>query len=586
MYCYNCGKKIKNEMYKCPYCDIKIDSSLISRLVLENTWNEIAKSCPEITKSYSKTFVIDNKEITIKDNDYIFGVINSFINKLYEQATQDIINYYNYWSFDALIKNGEEYIYSYLLNIAHTVIAFKLKNAGEVNEHDKKFALAMAERSEQVWAPIYFAAEELGELKTDLAERRRAMNVKRNGYWVGGGFGIRGAIKGKIKADIMNAGASVSNATRNFISKAIQSSIDRSNLDKIKKEIKNSNELQGAIFKELDACFVDWKRYLNVIFCKNEEVIEKTTNKIVEMPSGEETYTYDQALTVLEENPYNILAISIIYYNKPDTGAVLSDMAQFLGINGLVDKQFQEADKLNFEHGRIALHSVGYDTNEDELRRTKDVLTTLERNNRVYVSNYGIFTDGDVVREQRYHRKVDELLAYKHIEKSKKIFDDAFNKYSFKAAVQLLAEHNDCVINNLLYYRVAYKLKQEGDKSLISAFNGDLPQIVTDALVIYWHKKSPLEYDSALKTLVKMGHPFPEAYYGQCCYKESDETKNKGVKHLMLAAKKNCALALWYVGRFYKNGSDGMYHDRATAESYLNIAAALGEYNARDELKK
>jgi TPR repeat protein len=90
-----------------------------------------------------------------------------------------------------------------------------------------------------------------------------------------------------------------------------------------------------------------------------------------------------------------------------------------------------------------------------------------------------------------------------------------------------------------------------------------------------------------IQNAVKMGRVFPTAYYGAYCYNsKSDDLKSEGVKTLIWAANKNCDLAMLYVGRFYKNGINGMYYDREIADSYFRISAALGNDSAKDEMKK
>ncbi len=585
MYCYNCGNKIKNKMYKCPFCETKIDSSLINKVVLENTWAEIAKTCPIFSDTHCKVFTVDGKQITISNDNYIFAHIHTFINHLYNQILRDIEYVYDHWSFDELVKDGEEFVHNKLTNVGNAILGFKYKNSGEITDDDKMAFMTLMQHVEFAWAPIYATAEEFGDLQGVLAERRKAMHIERTSQWVGGGFGFSGAIKGKIKADILNAGASAINSGRNMVQKAIQAGIDRSNINKLKKEIKNSSELKNAVFCEIKQYFIDWNKVLSAIFIGDSKKFEKVGFDTADMVKKQIMPSYSEAFDILNSNPYNVLAYISIYQEKPQTGAVLSEIARFCGIEGTVLPRFQTVDKIRFDNGDLNLHSIGFDTDETELRKIKETLIELERNNPAYTLDLPDLKNNKTIEEQRYHRRVDELLALSHIENAKQTVTDAFNNHSWGEAVNLLAQKNDDAINNLLFYKLTYILKQKGSKAVISALNGTLPTLVADILIIHWHKENPSKYENMLQTVIKMGHVFPIAYYGERCYLNSDKLKDEGVKKLLYAAEKNCALALMYVGRFYKNGSNGIYRDSETAKSYLNVAVALGEYNAKKDLQ-
>ena len=290
-------------MYKCPYCETKIDSSLINKIVLENTWAEIAKTCPLFSDSHCKTFIVDGKEITISNDNYIFAHIHTFINHLYNQTSQEIEYVYDHWSFNELVKDGEEFVHNKLSAVGNAILGFKYKNSGEITDDDKTAFIMLMKHVEFAWEPIYAIAEEFDDLQGVLAERRKAMNIERTTQWVGGGFGIYGAIKGKIKADLLNAGASAVNTGRNIMQKAIQSGIDRSNINKLKKEIKNSSELKNAVFSEINRYFINWNKILSAIFLGDRNKFEKVELDTIEMVKNQAFPSYSESFDILNNNP-------------------------------------------------------------------------------------------------------------------------------------------------------------------------------------------------------------------------------------------------------------------------------------------
>lgn len=577
MYCYNCGKNIYNGMKKCPCCETEIDHAEITEIIQQNTWAHIAERCPAIEKPHSKTFNIGEHKVTVSGDHYVFAYINVFIKGLQKTIRKEVSEYYAAYSFDYLVKEGENFLRKKFLDFGNAVVGFKYKNSGPITKDDKMAFITTMKYAEQIWKPFYDIAEAFEDLKGELAERRQAMHIDRKEYWVGGGFGVSGAIKGKVQADLLNAGASVKNSVANFASKAIQAGIDHSNVEKLKKEIKNNPELRDAVLSGMDRFFNDWMNFL----------IDTYLEKRIEFGShtwlDKKKSTYEEALSILNKEPYNVCAYLSIYYNKPKVGKELSKIVEFLGIEEHVYPLFQLADEELFEEGRLNLHSVGFDTEVTELKRIKEVLIEFEKNNPGYLHD---LENENAMREQRYHKKVDALLALHNIDETKKMVDKTFNENSFKDSVLLLIKYNDIVIDNLLFNKLMDRLKKDGGKALIREFDKSMPALAADALMVYWYELDRAKYEKMIQTAVKMGRVFPTAYYGAYCYNKSGDLKAEGVKNLMWAANKNCALAMLYVGRFYKKGINGKYCDREIADSYFRVSAALGSSGAKDELSK
>lgn len=573
-------------MSKCPYCDITIDTSNISKLVLENTWAEIAKKCPQFSNSDRKTFNIDGHQITISEDNYTYAYIHSFINNLYNQVYKELSDYYDDYTLDTLVKNGEEFLNKKLSIVGNAILGFKYKNSGVITENDKQAYLMLMKHVEFAWAPIYTVAEEFDDLQDTLSKRRKAMKVEKTSQWVGGGFGLSGAIKGKVTADILNAGSSVANSVGNLARKAIQAGIDRSNVNKLKKEIKNSSELKNAVFTEIKQYFIDWTKTLSAIFLKDGKKFEKVEAQMLDMLDDSSDLTYLDAFEVLAKNPYNILAYSTIYYHNATAGAILSEMAHFCGIEHVVLPTFQTADNMHVNEGKIKFPNVGYDTDESELRKIKETLVGLEKNNPAYILNLPILQNENTIKEQRYHKKVDMLLALIHIEKIKKTVDQTFEKYDLKNASKMLLKQQDCYIDNFVFKEFLWILDNEGRDAFIAKFDSDIPQLATDALLVHLRKNDLYKYNSALEAVAKLGRPFPMAHYGEECYNSSEEYREIGAQFLIKAREHNCALALRYIGLFYKNGLFGFFKDADIANTYFTLAVALGDYEAKKELKQ
>lgn len=584
MYCYNCGKKIYNGMGKCPYCDVAIKSSDVSDLLLENTWAEIARKCPEMSLSRTATFDICGEHITLSKDYYVLAQINSFINRLERDVTKLIDDYYSYWHLDVLVEKGEIVVSAYLLNAANAVTGFKYRNSSKVSKKDKEFLRDMSQKAESVWEPIYYIAEEFDDLRHSLAEHRKSIKKEKSSYWVGGGFGVRGAIKGKIKADLMNAGASASNALGNVIRRSIQAGIDRANIEKMKREVHQSNELRNAVFAGVECYFNECACYLIDALCKEKEKAKSIYALIRENSEYVYADSIADAVQMLSVNPFNIGAYSSIYSFDRNQGEPLSQLAIFCGIEEEVWYEFVESDTLLWED-QFKSYSLGYDTTFEELLKIKDQLGSFVKNNPAYTSSNPIIQNELVDKVRRLHLKLEEILTLRHINHVKKVIDDSFSKKSFSESVNDLLKRQDPIIDNFVFNKIMTEIRRIGYRELAEQFESNIPTLVIDAISIFWFQNKPDDYESSLETLAKLGHVFPMAYYGEHCLKYEDEVET-GMKYIMKAAEHQCAIALFYMGDFYKNGTGGFYRDCEVSRSYYSISASLGNISAKERLRK
>ena len=137
MYCYNCGMNIYNGMKKCPCCEIEIDHAEIAEIIQQNTWAHIAERCPAIERPYNKTFNIGEHQVTVSGDYYVFAYINVFIGGLQKIIRKEFSEYYATYSFDYLVREGENFLRKKFLDVGNAVLGFKYKNSGLITVDDK-----------------------------------------------------------------------------------------------------------------------------------------------------------------------------------------------------------------------------------------------------------------------------------------------------------------------------------------------------------------------------------------------------------------------------------------------------------------
>ena len=206
----------------------------------------------------------------------------------------------------------------YLIYVKEAVSfsVFVLMNYGIDDIDDDYFVELLGEDSigyEDVLSAFGETAELLEQAEATIREHRANQRSGRS-HWQGGGFGIRGAITGAVKAGAMNL---VTDAVRG-IGDSFTDSRDRAQIEKLKNEVVNNpnnlnifnDALRGAYF----ACF----RLTYEILCNEgimSPVIEDTSRikRLINnyMNIGDRSKSISLLREAIEKDPYDE-----IYYFK------------------------------------------------------------------------------------------------------------------------------------------------------------------------------------------------------------------------------------------------------------------------------
>ena len=581
--CYKCGHKLYIGVEKCPYCNTIIDKQIIADLAFENTLKEISKNCPTIPTEHKINFSVDKCIITISNDVFIMAYINQFVSNIQRKITEQIKHRFHSWSLDVLIKDGELFVDSLFLQASYSILGFLYKNKGSVSQNEKERILESINFSEVVWWPIYFIAEQLEEFKSTLKERRAEIKTQRRGYWVGGGFGIKGAIKGQIKADIMNAAGGVFNSAKTVGARGVQAMWDNSQINKLKKELHKDPELEQTIFAELEKCFSFYREFLFNSLCHDSTNFHKWDTSIYNHNTEKHKISLETAFNTLSVNPFDIAAYARIYKSNTKSGNELSQIAIFCGVQEMVWQEFLIVDNAIFKDEKFDPQNIGIDTNKEALLQIKSELISLESTNPAYGQSYSKSINKLALNERRYHKKVDELLTLIRINEINDWIAELSQRDSFKEIVQKFSDSNDDIANQCVFKFFLHILYEIGVPAFIAKFEGELPVLANDAVYVYRFIKKPDQYKNSIEALAKLGRPNPMAYYGEYCYNKYGS--EDGIEFLTKAAKQMSSLALAYVASFYQTGSAGFERDPIIAKSYFTIAAAWNEAKAKQALK-
>lgn len=482
MYCYNCGQKINNAILKCPYCEITFDQNKLDKVIFDKTIDTITNKCEVIPHPYTKTFHIADHNIVISDDLYLFSYINRFVNTLQNDFKKNLKDYIHSSHLSKLVDEGEDYLCERFEGAIYAVLGYMKANGITVTVKKLTDIKSYLGRIPFVWNPVYTLASEFDDLQSLLAERRQAMDKPRTSSWVGGGLGIRGAIKGQIKAGVLNAGSTMLNSIGNTTRRAIQSHIDSENVRKAKLEIMESSEFINTILSESDEFFDDLRKSLLRELSNDSEKNKDIYNKIVSIESEETTdMEIDKAIEALSINPFNPVPYVSLYKHNRNNGANLSELAVFCGIEHKIYYDFLwNVDNDIFNEESLGLRNIGYDTNLDELLRIKNVLVKLETNNPGFIVNKDFLYAKE---EQEYHQKVDELIPLAQKNKAEKTIIDVFANHGKKEATRILLSFNDDLINTVLINKFIGEIKGFGVDNFLKEFEDYYPLIVTEAVL-------------------------------------------------------------------------------------------------------
>lgn len=233
MFCSNCGKEIENNVNFCPWCGGKISP------IIQHTKD----MTPQKNKSIPRPYVFPVAFECSVAFDIKFHQYNQLRSEFFNRGSSTeilggmmfgekcttfdaVFNEVLPWSIES-IKETIDYAISILIKFGIDYID-KKTFLDEINEKAEKMG---------VFNDLANAEKIIEDLKHNL-------NIANgnNSYWMGGGFGITGAIKGAITAEVLNIGT---NALGGAI-KSLTGNTDNDKIERMKKKLFSEMDLIGC----------------------------------------------------------------------------------------------------------------------------------------------------------------------------------------------------------------------------------------------------------------------------------------------------------------------------------------------------
>lgn len=407
--CPDCEKMISPRVQVCPFCGCPAE------------FFEVEKPSRKLEKK-SESHVIDSKKNAGKPLDKKDDIVFWFGGQkfTYSLADQEIIRcigyylvmgeylkyivelaYDEYKSIADVLANMpdkvDEVIQEYILDVTSAYL-YRMGNSISVQQFLRKYMDKYNMQYEPYYSPIVEKYANIRHEEAELAKYRNAVKNSR-GRWVGGGFGVKGAVKGAVTAGMLNCGA-------DFIHSFGDSSRERKDSLEIQRKLKalyNNPETKGRLSGGVRSYV------LNIMQAMQDELLEIGTisskyiidrekavvlyNNTLQWES-DETKKYDNIAQCISLYPvginfYKALEPAIMSHEEND----ISRFIEFWGFNSYFDMMF----------------------GTDEKKEGWELADTLRR----YYKRYKVYQTAELVRREK-------KAALKYRDDNKQIEDIKF----------------------------------------------------------------------------------------------------------------------------------------------------------------
>lgn len=375
-YCVECGTKLMEKAKFCYQCGTKVfDDNEIQIISESENGNEGYKDIAEKTE-------VDTAVIKIEAEPFY---INLFGNELELSQEYSNLKFVRDYFYDYAIKNVDklkDYIEGNVRccdDIYERAIPFSINCINDAYEKAVEIAnelgisyldyecmvLSIDEKYnyEAYFAYYYEMAQVVEDCAKKLASYRETQRIKTS-QWRGGGFGIRGAINGHLKATALNLGTSIIREMSN----AITDSRDRERIQKVKEVIYRDVNMRENLYLIVYNCsFLPFYIVIQELErrgrIKLPLINEKTIEHIREVfedyltDNQKQLYAREALELAIKEQPLNALFYVYLELLDPDMVEDITKAVSLLGIDyeykiekkGLLKLMFEEVKDIDEE---------------------------------------------------------------------------------------------------------------------------------------------------------------------------------------------------------------------------------------------
>lgn len=248
-----------------------------------------------------QTFELLGRNVTFKNKECIyFGILKNeeYKSKLreiynqqepefqkeleaYKNSGETVTNYEGY--FREIRRIGEKYLNPGLEYILSILCQYKLYDItlGDLTGNKYQGYSDWYSSLHEIFKAFREINDAVAEIKSNAADYRNEneVNWKKNGEWVGGGFGIQGALKGAMTASFMNAASSALHGAVNLVGNTF---VNYKSGSTVRVAIKTADDARRAVYEaQKDRTYSLEYAYSKLLYVLREVLVD---NGIVEAP--------------------------------------------------------------------------------------------------------------------------------------------------------------------------------------------------------------------------------------------------------------------------------------------------------------
>ena len=240
-------------------------------------------------------------------------------------------------------------------------------------------------------------------LEQKQLDEYRTMRRQTRSRWVGGGFGIGGALKGAAKAGAMNMASGALHGLFNAGAKAISMASESSQKSSLYKSRATKNTLVGGIWSSVyHIHYAVWeilerhngRMNVSCLTSGAEKKAEATVNNFARMPKKDVLAVLPQTLLL---NPYNEELYKSLFSIFGDSDGGLQRTARYFG----VDTSF-------IAEGKEALAGKIFEGIKQQLGMSEQAALSAKRDYESALKSHGI---GDTLSAQEGLKAIDSVLS-------------------------------------------------------------------------------------------------------------------------------------------------------------------------------
>lgn len=205
--CPDCGKMVSERALSCPECGCPADCFI--RDTENDRESEVATSVMQ-TMAPGICFDFNGAKIVYPNNSQKFASLYGKYVKIGLVSFEKLVEYYSQLGTADAVANGLSALGQKIIDGQIDIILEELYKEGKTVSKKAfldKYSTMYPLEFEPFMEPFYVKYDEIVGLEKQMAHKRQVAYANR-GRWVGGGFGMKGAIKGAVQAGILNAGTS------------------------------------------------------------------------------------------------------------------------------------------------------------------------------------------------------------------------------------------------------------------------------------------------------------------------------------------------------------------------------------------